>query len=227
MNGKIKTISENKAKVLDIYNNRIQLDISNLSDDVSKKEYEAIKFDLETKERFNIGESRVLSKYIDIPEKLDYPKELEFLAQINLNELSKYDNSNLLPKTGNLYFFQGPMIDGTYYECGKVIYSDDNNLVRKNTFVYDDDMILEFGINNITIKQETYSEDNENDNKIFGIYSNPQLNENDVLKVSNEYLVLLQLGYDIYGEGVITFLIKKEDLIKKDFSKVIYTYSQT
>ncbi len=223
---KKRKIADNRSKIIDIYNNRLQLDIANLSD-ASVKSFEAIKFTLKKKDKFDIGESRVLSRYIDIPENVEFPNELEFLAQINLNELSKCDNKNILPKKGNLYFFQGPVIDETYYECGKVLYSDDNNLVRKDAFVYNDDMVLELGINNITTIQETYSEDNEKDNKIFGIYSDPQLAEKDILKVSNEYLVLLQLGWDIYGEGVITFLIKEEDLIKKDFSKVIYTYSQT
>ena len=46
------------------------------------------------------------------------------MAQINLCDLSNYDNGGLLPNTGNLYFFQGPMIDNTYYECGKVICPD-------------------------------------------------------------------------------------------------------
>lgn len=226
LNNKLEIIAENKSKIIDIYKNRMQLDIEDLTD-VSIKKFESIKFNLKKKKQFSIGESRVLSKYIDIPNDLEYPTELEFLAQINLNDISKYDKTDLLPKTGNLYFFQGPLIDGTYYECGKVIYSDNNNLIRKNVFVYNEDMLLELGIYNIKIKQDTYLEDNDSESKVFGIYSDPQLDENDILKVSNKYLVLLQLGWDIYGEGVITFLITKEDLINKNFSKVIYTYSQT
>ena len=223
---KEKQIAENKAKVIDFYNNRIQLNIDTLKDE-SIREFESINFSLKKKDEFAIGESRVLSKYIDIADGLDYPKELEFLAQINLSDLSKFDNSGLLPKTGFLYFFQGPMIDDTYYECGKVIYSDEKNIVRKNAFIYNDDMVLELGIDNINIKRDIYSDENEKENKIFGIYSDPQLNENEILKVSNKYLVLLQLGWDIYDEGVISFLISREDLINKDFSKIIYTYSQT
>ena len=225
---KLKVIAENKSKILDFCKNRPRLDITSLSNnDINTKRFEAIKFSLKQKESFDIGETRILSKYIDVPEGLKYPNELEFLAQINLSDLSKYDNSGLLPKTGNLYFFQGPMIDGTYFECGKVIYSDDDNLVRKNVFVYDNDMILELGIDDVIVKQDVYSENNDKENKIFGIYSDPQLTEKDIIKVSNKYLILLQLGWDIYGEGVITFLISENDLINKDFSKVIYTYSQT
>lgn len=83
------------------------------------------------------------------------------------------------------------------------------------------------GIDNIKYKIDSYSSENEKENKIFGIYSDPQLNELDILKVSNEYIILLQLGWDIYGEGVITFLIKETDLKNKNFNNIIYTYSQT
>lgn len=117
------------------------------------------------------------------------------------------------------------MIDDKYYECGKVIYSDDSNLIRKEVFIYNKEIDLELGISNIKSKIDKYSSDNDMDNKIMGIYSDPQLNESDILKVSNEYIVLLQLGYDIYGEGVITFLIKEDDLKNKIFDNVIYAYS--
>lgn len=224
---KEETIKKNKNKIIEIYNNRNVLDIESLPENKNIITFESINFSLSKKNSFKLGESRVLSKYIDIPDNVEYPEELEFLAQINLNEFSKYDKNGILPSSGSLYFFQGSMIDDKYYECGKVIYSDDSNFIRKEVFIYNEEMDLELGINDIKSKIDKYSADNDIENKIMGIYSDPQMNESDILKVSNEYIILLQLGNDIYGEGVITFLIKENDLKNKIFDNVIYTYSQT
>lgn len=224
---KQKNIEQNKNKIIEFYNNRNILDVTTIAENINNDTFDSINFTLIKKEHFALGESRVLSKYIDISNNVEYPKELQFLAQINLSEFSKYDKKNLLPSTGNLYFFQGPMINDEYYECGKVIYSEDSELTRKKVFIYNEDLDLELGIDNIKYKIDSYSSENEKENKIFGIYSDPQLNELDILKVSNEYIILLQLGWDIYGEGVITFLIKETDLKNKNFNNIIYTYSQT
>lgn len=53
------------------------------------------------------------------------------------------------------------------------------------------------------------------------------MNENDIKKVSKKYIVLLQLGTDIYGDDITTFLILEDDLRNKNFENIIYMYSQT
>ena len=64
-------------------------------------------------------------------------------------------------------------------------------------------------------------------NKIFGFYTDCQMDEEDIRKVSQKYIVLLQLGSDVYGEGVTSYLITEEDLKKKNFDNIIYTYVQS
>ena len=53
------------------------------------------------------------------------------------------------------------------------------------------------------------------------------MNDIDIKKVSSKYVVLLQLGTDIYGEGVTTYLIEEDDLKNKNFNNVIYMYVQS
>lgn len=64
-------------------------------------------------------------------------------------------------------------------------------------------------------------------NKLYGFYTDCQMNENDIKKVSKKYIVLLQLGTDIYGDDITTFLILEDDLRNKNFENIIYMYSQT
>ena len=63
-----------------------------------------ISFDLIHKSNFQIGETRFFSEDIDINESIEFPNYLEFVGQINLEGISKYDENNLLPKKGMLYF---------------------------------------------------------------------------------------------------------------------------
>ena len=152
------------------------------------------------------------------------------------------DCSSDLCKDGMLYFFQSPFnIDNHYYDFGKVIYSDNMNLVRKNLSTINKDMILNYSLKDIcNIKEkfsDRYYEDegrtiysgfkNQELNKIYGFYTDCQMQEEEIKKVSKKYIVLLQIGSELYGEGVTTFLITEEDLKNKNFNNIIYKYVQS
>ena len=222
---------ESKKTVIDILNATEKID----------NERNIISFEVEKKNNFLLGETRFFSNTIDI--NTDYPKYLEFVGQINLDDISKYDRNGMLPKNGMLYFFQSPLFyNDKHYNFGKVIYVPTNkDLVRKNIEITDDSIIMNLGITNLKSCIERFSDryENENDkdsydpfkndelNKIYGFYTDCQMDDSDIKKVSSKYIVLLQLGSNIYGEGVTTFLIKEEDLKNKNFDNVIYQYSQS
>lgn len=247
---KEKLERENKLiediKVLnDLENKKNILDISNLDDNFEfVNERKIISFDLKGKVDFGLGESRFFSDTIDISDDVEIPKQLEFVGQLNLNDITKYDVNNLLPKNRMLYFFQSPYVLANHvYEFGKVIYSSNMDLKRKKLEINKNnkDMILNLSLNKIenTIEKfedrymiydgkEQYDSFAKDDlNKIYGFYTDCQMLEKDVKKVSAKYIVLLQLGSNIFGEGVTTFLISKSDLINGNFDNVIYKYVQS
>lgn len=234
---------EEKIKILDSYENmKNEIDISNISNtNFFNNERTIVQFELKENSSFKLGESRFFSDTIDIADDVEIPKGLEFVGQLNLAELAAYNNSNSLPKNGILYFFQSPVfVENHYYEHGKVIYSNYPNLTRKSIEITEDnqDIYVNFSLNNIKNNVENfndrYRENKDYDsfkgeevNKIFGFYTDCQMDEEDIIKVSQKYIVLLQLGTDIYGEGVITYLITEEDLKNKNFDNIIYTYVQS
>ena len=142
-----------------------------------------------------------------------------------------------------LYFYISPLFyNDKMYDFGKVIYVPSaEDLVRKKVSMSEEETMDTFGINNIKNCNEKFSDryyfekgekkyshfSGEKLNKIFGFYTDCQMDEGDIRKVSNKYIVLLQLGTQIYGEGVTTFLITEEDLKNKNFDNVIYQYVQS
>ena len=232
-------INEMVERLNKIESDKKHIDISNVSSDLKTDERETIDFKLVRTN--SLGSSRFFSDEIDISENIEIPEYLEFVGQINLSEFAKYDKYNLLPKTGMLYFFQSPFyVNGNNYENGKVIYSNDMNLVRKNANI-DKDLISNYSVADIKneidkFSKRYYKEDdkvyydsfaNEDKNKIYGFYTDCQMNDSDIKKVSNKYIVLLQLGSKVYGEGVTTYLITEEDLKNKNFDNVVYKYVQS
>jgi len=202
---------------------------------------DASQFELEENSSFELGASRFFSDTIDIADDIEIPKALEFVGQLNLEELAPYHSNNLLPKSGILYFFQSPIfVEDHYYKHGKVIYSNNSNLKRKPIEVPKDnqEVYVNFSLNHIKSDIEKFdnryngnmeynSFKGEELNKIFGFYTDCQMDEEDIRKVSQKYIVLLQLGSDVYGEGVTSYLITEEDLKKKNFDNIIYTYVQS
>ncbi len=102
-------------------------------------------------------------------------------------------------------------------------------------------MVLNFGLTNISKEIEDFqnryseyqgmkeyrSDASEDINKIFGFYTDCQMSDDEIKQVSEKYIVLLQLGSDIYGEGITTFLITENDLKNKNFNNIIYKYVQS
>ena len=70
----------------------------------------------------SLGKSRYGGCVIDLPLDVKIPKGMRFASQLDLSEVSKYDKSNLLPKSGQLLFFADIRKDE-----GKVIYRDVKN----------------------------------------------------------------------------------------------------
>lgn len=86
---------------------------------------------------FKIGLSHFFGE-IDVPENFEWPYfedkdthekyPLECIAQLDMAEVSQYDKSGLLPKTGYMYFFMDMGYYGGYEACdygyGRVFYYD-------------------------------------------------------------------------------------------------------
>jgi|GEM_PF-3219330 len=205
--------------------------------DFDKQSYSILKMDLEEmlSKKTNVGDSRVFGEIIDIPELFEIPKHYKFFAQINLAECTKYDVNDLLPKKGYLYFFNNDEANA----C-KVMYVEDTIIKRVDVESnWDSDYCLKIvSFKKDIEKTASRYENNEWDgfageelSKIYGIYTDCQMNENNIKEITNDYIILLQIGSldfnEICLEGVTTYLIKKEDLINRNFDKVIYNYSQT
>ena len=235
---------EEMQKMLDkLEKAKPEIDISDTEISSSIFEDKAIiKFDLSVSDTIKMGESRFFSKFIDISDNIEIPKYLEFLGQMNLSEISVYDTNGLLPKTGYLYFFLSPeRIENTFYEFCKVIYSNNDNLVRKDIKVaydYEDTLRLtniKPAVENIESRyyitdagnKEMDSFAGEELNKVYGIYTDCQKTDEEILKISSKYIILLQLGSSIFGEGVFSFLITEEDLKNQNFNNIIFNYSQS
>lgn len=221
---------KNKIDLSDVPNNKIFVD-----------QKDVIDFKLKDNNNFYLGQSRFFSEYIDIPEDMVIPDVFEFVGQINLNEFSELKNNNLLPKEGMLYFFQSPFeLNGHIYENGIVLYSKNMNLIRKEANI-SKDMIHNYSLSDIIEEKEKFSDrykkdddyeyydsfEGEDKNKIYGFYTDCQMSDSDIKKVSDKYIVLLQLGSEIYGEGVTTYLITEDDLKNQNFENVVYKYTQS
>lgn len=236
--------SKNNKKVLDeMEKNKKEIEIENVVEkDLKNEERKIISFQLEETNEFSLGQSRFFSNTVDIADSIEIPELLEFVGQLNLSEFAQYDSKNLLPKNGMLYFFQSPL----FYECnsynfGKVIYSDNMDLKSKQVKNNYSGDFLNLAVTNITSSSEKFGTrykeeegtleydpfEGDNINKIYGFYTDCQMMEEEIIKVSEKYIVLLQLGSDIYGEGTTTFLITEEDLKNNSFDNIIYQYVQS
>ena len=166
------------------------------------------------KAKIPLGHSRYGGDWVDLPKDTAYPKDMEFVAQLDMAVFSQYDPYGWLPKTGQLYFFWNRQYDGEIdgYQ-NEVFYTDVKNedLVRIKK---DNDPDLVVLIENISKNSETladrytileeeeledYDEDEtewvykgkawndveaENTSKVFGIYTHCQWDPNDIAEFS-------------------------------------------
>jgi hypothetical protein len=231
-----------------------------ISKDIINKEYSIIKFDYSDKYLLTvdkesaeiykdyklyseitipIGASRVGGPVVDLPDSIKYPEGYFFMAQLDMTEISQYDENGFLPKTGFLYFFVRH-----YGEDGKVFYTSEDKSKLKRVIKEHDDWYF-FGrlVKNLNKTKETIKQryekidgevkwdyfSGEDISKLYGIYTNCQANEKDIInKMRNQKeLLLLQIGSNFFGEGAHEVFIDAADLLKHDFSKCIFEYNQS
>lgn len=131
-----------------------------------------------------------------------------FIAQINLLELREYNNSYLLPKQGILYFF---------YDIEKNIpiirYNDQNKYNEKEFARVDFNEIIDFPYD---ITQE-YLIFPQND-----ISKNGMLIEDEKLRPGEIVLLRVSVQNLHYENDDVSydFIVNKEDLLNRDYSKV-------
>lgn len=173
----------------------------------------------------------------DLPQNFDVPEDLTFICQIRCDEIAAFDDGNLLPHKGMLYFFAA--IDyyfgnfDSYYpvefywnnEDVKVFYIEDieNQTFEQVVFVDDYDKPIALKEKRITFEK---AESLCDGNKMLGEPYNREWENWD--EPYNGWLELLQVDSDDYDGatlnfmdwGILHFLIDPKDLINKDFTKV-------
>lgn len=182
--------------------------------------------------------SRIWWPILDFPSDFIQPEWMSFAAMINLLDISEYDNENLLPHVGFLYFF---VWDD--WESGKVIYSESNvldlqRLVKEHDGWYFEWMIISWFESWNELLEDRYEIiDGEKQwdefiwselTKIWWISTNSQKEESEIIDKSNsEDFLLLQVWENITWEWVQSVFINKDDLKNKNFDNCIFEWSQT
>ena len=164
----------------------------------------------------------------------DYDGEGEllmtFICQIKLDEIAGYDEENLLPHKGMLYFFAdldyflGDMeapAEGLGFwpqEAFKVIYSPEDKNLNTHITINEDGEAACLCDEAISLKP---TEAFDYGHKLLGM---PFFEE--VHEAAPEYISLLQIDEDerwslrFYDCGMLNFLIRKEDLAARRFDAV-------
>lgn len=187
-----------------------------------------------------LGKSRVGGPVVDLPNGIAYPPELFFACQLDLAQVSPFDPTGLLPKTGQLLFF-------TDLDKGKVIYSESANdeLIRTfkeheesfwdgkliESFRSETEILAErFDASLIEDEGDTgwdYFTGNEK-SKVFGIYTHCQLEQEEIEEITfSSKILLLQIGEDFTEEGVLSVLIEREDLRNLIFDNCEFAWGQS
>lgn len=173
----------------------------------------------------------------DLPQNFDYPGDLTFICQIKCDEIAAFDEENILPHKGMLYFFAAidyyfghfdsysPM--DFYWDNAdvKVCYVEDiDNQLFEQIVLVDEDG------NDVAMKELKIVFSNAeplcDSNKLLGEPYNREWEDWDA--PYNGWIELLQVDSDDYDGfslnfmdwGMLHFLIDRNDLINKDFSKV-------
>jgi len=204
-----------------------------------KRSYMGDEYVKHTKIKIPLGKSRYGGCVIDLPKKVKHPQNMRFAAQLDLAEFAPFDKTGLLPKTGQLIFFSQILED-----TGKVIYADvpnselERQIVEHEDNFYDGVLIDKIFTETETLAERYAEEDGEKfwdyfegseKSKIFGIYTNCQMQEEEIEEVvfSNK-VVLLQVGEGGFNdEGVFSVLINKDDLKKRNFDNCEFIWAQS
>lgn len=200
-----------------------------------------------------LGKSRYGGPIIDLPPDVEHPEKLRFACQLDLEDISKYDKTNLLPKAGQLIIFCDIIS-----EEGKVYYSNTKNENLKRIIIEHEDNFWD-GVIIKEIKSDTEKLDDryrlpedgwEKENlthllneegklwddfagsdrsKIFGIFTHCQLGEEEIKKkITENKIVLVQFGENGFNdEGVFSVLIDKNDLKNLDFENCEFHWGQS
>lgn len=196
-----------------------------------------------------IGHSRYGGPVLDLPKGIEVPEGLRFAAQLDLAKLSPFDKNGLLPKTGQLIFFADIL-----NETGKVIYADvSNDSLIRIINEHEDNFFLGVLIEKFFTDKESFSDrfneakdewDKEHANKvgkvwdyfagsdkskIFGIYTHCQYEQEEIEEITfSDKLMLLQVGENGFNdEGVFSVIIKRQDLIDKNFDNCEFSWGQS
>ena len=179
----------------------------------------------------------------DLPVNFDVPDDLTFICQIRCDEIAPFDEENLLPHKGMLYFFAA--IDyyfghfDSYLPSGywdnddvKVFYVEDieNQTFEQIVFVDDEDNPVAWKEMKIVFEK---AEANCDRNKMLGEPYNREWEEWDA--PYNGWIELLQVDSDDYDEGTLNFMdwgmlhifINPKDLKDREFSRVTSSVTST
>jgi len=186
-----------------------------------------------------MGCSRIGGPIVDLPKDIEYPESYYFMGQINCAEVKPFDKIGLLPEKGFIYFFVSDDLENGY-----VFYTDKgkeylHRVTKEHENCYYSGKMIE----KCKMETETISSRYELENgnkewdyfageeisKIYGIYTNCQAGEEEILQFMEDEnkIILLQIGSDYAGEGCQSVSINKDDLVKKDFTKCIFEYNQS
>lgn len=178
----------------------------------------------------------------DIPEDMEFDDSLMFLCQIRCEDLIPYDERNILPHKGMLYFFcdiayylgfydefdppSGPLWGEEYV---KVYYIEDVDNQYFRQIIFDDDYFPQIKERKIDFE---LVDDNEEGHKLLG---NPyQFEYEDWESPCEGWMNLLQIDSDedddfnlmFMDMGMLYLIINPNDLKINDFTKVrAYLYS--
>lgn len=191
-----------------------------------------------------LGCSRIGGPIVDLPKVITYPNNMFFAAQLNLNDFSKFDAFDLLPRSGFLYFFIGG-----YGDSGRVFFTDVTaedltRVVKEHEQWFWDGCLIDGIYNEEEDLKSRYSEDWSDEDededigwdcfagseksKIYGIYTHCQKDEEEILEITNsDNILLLQIGSDFTSEGVWSVLIKRKDLENRRFDNCKFEWGQS
>ncbi len=183
-----------------------------------------------------LGGCRIGGPIVDLPPGIDYPQAgYVFVAQLDLGRLAEYDLPGLLPKEGFLIFFMKPGYPEfeDYVVHSTVARSDLRRVVREHEDWFYEGAAISGYSKEVEDIAERYDEDGwscfagSERSKVYGIYTHVQKSEDEIIRVTEEGVVLLQVGEDLTGEGVLSVLIKRDQLEAGSFGRCQIEWGQT